>query len=57
MSEKLYGPIGLARTLNIEVYNEGNLLYKGIVDNAPDEIKNLMYKSIKLNGGDAIYQV
>lgn len=40
MLEKLYRPIGIARTLNIEIYNEGNLLYKGIVDNAPDDLKS-----------------
>lgn len=56
-NEKLYGPIGNARLLNIEVYENGNLKYSGIVDEAPEEIRNLRYKTINLVNGKGIYEV
>ena len=33
--------IGGLRLLNIEVYKNNELVYKGLSDNAPDEIKKL----------------
>lgn len=57
MEEKLYGPIGIARLLDIEVYKNGNLLFDGIVDNAPEEIKKLCYKKVKLTNGICIFEV
>ena len=56
-NEKLYGPIGIARLLNIEVYENGNLKFNGLVDEAPEEIRNLKYKSINIVNGKGIYEI
>ena len=56
-NEKLYGPIGIARLLDIEVYHDGILKYNGLVDDAPEEIKNLKYKSINIVNGKGMYEV
>lgn len=55
--EKLYGPIENGRLLEIEVYENNNLLYEGMVESAPDEIKGKMYKNVELIGNKAIYKV
>lgn len=57
MNEKSYGPIGTGRLLDIEVYENDNLIYSGMIEDAPDEIKKKMYKNIKLVGNKAIYNV
>ena len=57
INEKLYGPIGNARLLDIEVYEDGILKYKGLVDEAPEEIRNLKYKRIDLSNGKAVYEI
>lgn len=58
MGEKLYGPIGLGRLLDIEVYNNDNqLIYAGMLADASNEVKNLMYKDIKLINNKSVYYV
>ena len=53
----MYGKIKESRLLNIEVYEGGNLLYKGKVEEAPEEIKNKNYQSVEIKDGWIIYQV
>ena len=57
MGEKLYGPIGIAHLLDIEVYKDNNLLYKGNVESASEEIKSLKYKKVKLKNEKCIFEV
>lgn len=48
MEKKVYNPIGLSRLLDIRVIKDDTeTLYEGMVENAPDEIKQLKYSSIK----------
>ena len=53
----MYGKIKESRLLNIEVYEGDNLLYKGKVEDAPEEIGNINYKSVKIKDGWVIYSV
>ena len=53
----MYGKIRESRLLNIEVYEEGNLLYKGKVEDAPEEIKEKNYLSVEIKDGWVIYNV
>ena len=45
------------RLLNIEVKKEGYTLYKGKVEDAPDEIKQMQYKDIHFDGVDVIVEI
>ncbi len=55
---KNYGTIGLARLLNIRVILDDNqIIYEGMVDNAPDSIKKLNYSKIKTNSSIINYYV
>lgn len=53
----MYGKIKESRLLNIEVYEEENLLYKGKVEDAPEEIRNRNYKSVEIKEGWVIYNI
>ena len=53
----MYGKIKESRLLNIEVYEGENLLYKGKVEEAPEEIKDKNYKTVELKDGWVIYNV
>ncbi len=53
----MYGKIKESRLLNIEVYEEGTLIYKGTVENAPEEVKNKNYQSVEIKDGWVIYKV
>lgn len=53
----MYGKIGESRLLNIEVYEEGKLLYKGKIEDAPEEIKNKNYQSVEIKEKWVIYNV
>lgn len=55
--QRLYGPIGNGRLLNIEVYQNENLLYSGTVEDAPDNIRNAMYKSVLLKNNKWVYNI
>ena len=47
----MYGKIKESRLLNIEVYEGDKLLYKGKVEEAPEEIKEKNYQSVKIEDG------
>lgn len=53
----MYGKIKESRLLNIEVYEGENLLYKGKVEDAPDEVKERNYETVKIKDGWVIYNV
>lgn len=53
---KNYLPIGESRLLNIKVIVDGNLVYEGMVEDAPDEIKEMKYYKIEM-GNPIIYYV
>ena len=53
----MYGKIKESRLLNIEVYKGENLLYKGKVEDAPEEIGNMNYKSVQIKDGWIKYNV
>ncbi len=53
----MYGKIKESRLLNIEVYEGENLLYKGKVEDAPEDVKNKNYQSVEIKDGWVIYQV
>lgn len=48
--------IGTCRLLSIKVIRNGEILYEGMVDDAPDDIKNLEYKTIE-SGSPIVFQV
>lgn len=56
-NQKLYGPIGNGRSLDIAVYQNENLLYSGTVEDAPDNIKGKMYKEVILDGNKCKYLI
>lgn len=53
----MYGKIGESRLLNIEVYENNNLLYKGKVEEAPEDIRNKNYSSVQIKDGWVIYYI
>lgn len=56
-NQKLYGPIGNGRLLDIAVYQNENLLYSGKIEDAPDTIKEKMYKEVILDGNKCKYLI
>lgn len=53
----MYGKIAESRLLDIEVYKNEELLYKGKVESAPEEVKNMNYQSVTIKEGIVIYNV
>lgn len=53
----VYYPIGAGRLLNIIVIVDGKEEYKGKVEDAPENIRNLKYSNIELCGTTTIYYV
>ena len=53
----MYGRIRESRLLNIEVYENGDLLYRGKVEEAPEEIKDRNYQTVEIKDGWVIYNV
>ena len=48
MEKKVYNQIGLWRLLDIRVIRDDTeTLYEGMVENAPDEVKQLKYSKIQ----------
>ena len=48
MEKQVYNQIGLGRLLDIRVIRDGTeTLYEGMVENAPDEVKQLKYSKIQ----------
>ena len=45
---RTYLSIGDGRLLNIRVILDDNLVYEGMVENAPDELKQLKYSEVKM---------
>lgn len=45
------------RLLNIEVKKEGNSIYKGKAEDAPEDIKQMQYKNIYFDGVDVIIDI
>ena len=54
--KRVYGQIGLGRLLDIGVYLDNKLIYDGMIEEAPDEIKKLKYSEIEVQG-KVIYKV
>ena len=55
-SKKTYMQIGLGRLLDIIVYLDDKLIYEGMVENAPENVKRLKYSEIEVQG-KIIYKV
>ena len=56
--KRAYLPIGAGRLLDIRVVLDDNeVLYEGMVENAPDEIKKLRYAKIEIDSGTTILHV
>lgn len=54
---KTYMSIVSGRLLDIIVYLDGEKIYSGKTEDAPDYIKNFRYSGIKAENGKVIYQV
>ena len=54
--KRVYGQIGLGRLFDICVYLDNKLIYDGMIEEAPDEIKKLKYSEIEVQG-KVIYKV
>lgn len=48
--KRVYGQIGLGRLLDISVYLDNELVYDGMVEDAPDNIKKLKYSEVEMQG-------
>ncbi len=49
MDRKIYGPIALARHLDIIVIlDENKTIYEGNVDDAPEEVRKLKYSKVEM---------
>lgn len=46
--KKVYFPIGSARLLDIKVILDDKVVYDGMVDDAPEDIRKLKYSKISL---------
>lgn len=49
-SKRTYMQIGLERLLDITVYLDDKLVYEGMVENAPEEVKLLKYSEVEVQG-------
>lgn len=47
---KTYLPIGSARLLDVRVIMDDRVIYEGLIDKAPDDIKQLKYYDISFDG-------
>lgn len=55
---KKYGKIGLCRLLNIRVVlDDVQVIYEGIVENAPEQVKQLQYSKIEPDSSTIIFYV
>ena len=46
--KRTYVEIGSGRLLDITVYLDNNLVYDGMVEDAPDNIKKLKYSEVEI---------
>lgn len=49
--------IGDIRLLNITIKKDGNTIYEGKSEDAPDDLKNMTYKNINFDGVDVIIEI
>ena len=49
-NKRVYMQIGLARLLDTSVYLDNELVYDGMIEDAPEEIKRLKYSEVELQG-------
>ena len=55
---KLYDNIGSLRLMNIKVIKDNtDVIYEGMIENAPDDIKKLRYAKIEIDSGTTILYV
>lgn len=55
---KVYDNIGSLRLLNIKVImNDNQNIYEGMVEDAPEDIRNLKYSKIEIDNGTTILYV
>lgn len=54
---KTYLPIGSARLLDVKVIMNDQVVYEGLIDEAPDDIKKLKYYDISFDGNKVEYKV
>lgn len=47
-NKRTYIEIGSGRLLDITVYLDNNLVYDGMIENAPDNIKKLKYSEVEI---------
>lgn len=47
---KVYLPIGDGRLLDIIVFLDGEKIYEGMVEDAPENVKKLKYSEVQLGG-------
>lgn len=46
--KKVYQRIGIGRLLDIRVVLDGETIYEGMVEDAPENVKNLKYSSVEM---------
>ncbi len=49
-NKRVYMQIGLARLLDTSVYLDNELVYDGMIEDAPEEVKRLKYSEVELQG-------
>lgn len=54
--KKVYFPICSGRLLNIKVILDDNLIYEGMIEDAPEEVRKLKYSKIE-SGSKITYYV
>ncbi len=55
---KVYDNIGSLRLLSIKVIlNDNNIIYEGMVEDAPEEIKKMKYSKIEIDSGTTFLYV
>lgn len=53
----MYIKIGDLKLLNIKVLQDGNTVYEGRVEDAPDELKETNYKSAIFDSGCVVIEI
>lgn len=53
----MYIKIGDLKLLNIQVIQNGNIIYEGMVEDAPDELKETNYKFANFDSGCVIIEI
>ena len=53
----MYIKIGDLKLLNIKILQNNNTIYEGMVEDAPDELKETNYKTASFNSGCVIIEI